>query len=53
MGNDLADMHLISKFDKGFRFLVSVIDIYGKHPLVASIKDRKDNKYYCFLENLR
>ena len=26
-GADLADMQLISKFNKGFRFLLSVIDI--------------------------
>ena len=29
-GVDLANMQLISKFDKGFRFLLSVIDIYSK-----------------------
>ena len=27
---DLADMQLISKFNKGFRFLLCVIDIYSK-----------------------
>ena len=26
---DLADMQLISKFNKGFRFLLCVIDIYS------------------------
>ena len=30
-GADLADMQLISKFDKVFRFLLCVIDIYGKY----------------------
>ena len=29
-GVDLANMQLISKFDKGFPFLLSVIDIYSK-----------------------
>ena len=29
-GADLADMHLISKFNKGFRFLC-VIDIFSKY----------------------
>ena len=29
-GADLADMQLISKFNKGFRFLLCVIDIYSK-----------------------
>ena len=28
---DLADMLLISKFDKRFRFLLCVIDIYSKY----------------------
>ena len=28
---DLADMQLISKFSKGFRFLLCVIDIYSKY----------------------
>ena len=27
---DLADMQLISKFNKGFRFLLCVIDIFSK-----------------------
>ena len=30
-GVDLADMQLISKFNKGFRFLLCVIGIYSKY----------------------
>ena len=30
-GADLADMQLISKFNKGFRFLLCVTDIYGNY----------------------
>ena len=30
-GGDLADMQLISKFNKGFRFLLCVIDIISKY----------------------
>ena len=30
-GTDLADMQLISKFNKGFRFLLCVTDIYSKY----------------------
>ena len=30
-GADLADMQLISKFNKGFRFLLCVNDIYSKY----------------------
>ena len=39
--SDLADMQLISKFDKGFRFLLSVIDIYSKYVWVFPLKDKK------------
>ena len=38
---DLADMELISKFNKGFRFLLCVIDIYRKYPWVVPLKDKK------------
>ena len=30
-GADLADMQLISKFNKGFRFLFCVFDIFSKY----------------------
>ena len=30
-GADLADMQLISKFNKGIRFLLCVIDIFSKY----------------------
>ena len=33
-GADLADMQLISKFNKGLRFLLCVIDIYSKYEFV-------------------
>ena len=39
---DLADMQLISKINKGFRFLVCVIDIYSKYAWVVPLKDKKD-----------
>ena len=38
---DLADMQLISKFNKGFRFLLCVIDIYRKYAWVVPLKDKK------------
>ena len=41
-GADLADMQLISKFNKGFRFLLCVIDIFSKYAWVVSLKDKKD-----------
>ena len=39
-GADLADMQLISKFDKGFRFFLSVINIYSKYAYVIPLKDK-------------
>ena len=40
-GADLADMQLISKFNKGFRFFLCVIDIYSKYAWVIPLKDKK------------
>ena len=37
---DLADMQLISKFNKGFRFLLCVIDIFSKYAWVVLLKDK-------------
>ena len=38
---DLADMQLLSKFNKGFRFLLCVIDVFSKYAWVILIKDKK------------
>ena len=38
---DLADMQLISKFDKGFRFFLCAIDIFSKYTCVVSLKVKK------------
>ena len=43
MGADLAYMQLISKFNKGFRFLFCVIDIYIKYVWAIPLKDKKGN----------
>ena len=40
-GADLADMHLIRRFNKRFRFLLWVIDIFSKYAWVAPLKDKK------------
>ena len=40
-GADLSDMQVISKFNRGFRFLLSVMDIYTKYVWVVSLKDEK------------
>ena len=40
-GADIADMKLFSKFNKGFRFLLYVINIYNKYAWVIPLKDKK------------
>ena len=40
-GADSAVMQLISKFDKGFRFLLYVIDIPSKYASVIPLKYKK------------
>ena len=41
LGADLADMQLISKFNKGFRFLLCVTDIFSRYACVVRLKDKK------------
>ena len=41
-GADLADMQLISKFNKGIRLLLCVFDIFTKYVWVIPLKDKKD-----------
>ena len=41
-GVDLADMQLLSKFNKGFRFLLCAIDIFSKYAWVIPLEDKKD-----------
>ena len=38
---DLADMQLISTFNKAFRFLLCIIDIFSKYAWVIPSKDKK------------
>ena len=38
---DLADMQLISKYKKGIRFLLCVIDIHSKYAWVVPLMDKK------------
>ena len=38
---DLDNMQLISKFNKGFRFVLCVINIFSKYAWVVPLKDKK------------
>ena len=40
-GVDLADMQLISKYNKGIRYLLCVIDLFSKYAFVVPLKDKK------------
>ena len=38
---DLADMQLLSRYNKGIRFVLCVIDIFSKYPWVVPLKNKK------------
>ena len=40
-GADLADMQLLSRYNKGIRFLLCVIDIFSKYAWVVPLKAKK------------
>ena len=40
-GADLADIQLLSRYNKGIRFLLCVIDIFSKYAWVVPLKDKK------------
>ena len=42
---DLADLQLISTFNKGIRFLLWVIDMFSKYTLVIPLKCKKDTAF--------
>ena len=41
-GVDLADMQLISKYNKGIRYLLYAIDLFSKYAFVVPLKDKKE-----------
>ena len=41
MGVDLADMQSLSKYNKGFKYLLCAIDLFSKYAWVFRIKDKK------------
>ena len=40
-GADLADMQLISKYNKGIRYLLCAIDLFSKYAFAVPLKDKK------------
>ena len=41
MGADLAGIQLLSRYNKGIRFLLCIIDIFNKYNWVVPLKDKK------------
>ena len=54
-GVGLADMQLISKYNKGIRYLLCAIDLFSKYAFVVPLKDRKGttsaNAFQSILDN--
>ena len=54
-GVDLADMQLISKYNKGIRYLLCVIDLFSKYAFVVPLRDKKGttivNAFQSILNN--
>ena len=50
---DLADMQLISKFNKGICFLLFVIDIFCKYAWVTPLKDKRVLQIPMLSKNLK
>ena len=45
-GVDLADMKLLSKCNRGIKYLLCIIDIFSKYAFVVPLKDKKKDYYY-------
>ena len=40
-GDDLADMQSLSKYNKGIKYSLCVIDLFSKYAWIIPIKDKK------------
>ena len=49
---DVADMQLISKYNKGVRFLLCVIDIFSKYAWVVPLKDKKGTSIVATFQSI-
>ena len=54
---DLVDMQLISKYNKGIRYVLCAIDLFSKYAFVVTLKDEKgvsiNNAFQSILNNLK
>ena len=41
LGVDLADLQLISKYNKVIRYLLYAIDLFSKHAFIVPLKNKK------------
>ena len=52
---DLADMQLISKYNKGIRYILCAIDLFTKYGFFVPLKDKKGtaivNAFQSILDN--
>ena len=51
-GTDLADMQLLSRYNKGIRFLLCVIDIFSKYAWVVPLKDKKGVSFVTAFQSI-
>ena len=40
-GTDLADMQLLSKCNKGIKYLLCIVDLFSKYAFFIPLKDKK------------
>ena len=51
-GADLADIQLLSRYNKGIRFLLCIIDIFSKYTWVVPLKDKKGISIVTAFQNI-
>ena len=52
MGVDLADMQLISKYNKGIRYLLCGIHLVSNYARIAPLKDKKGTTIFNTFQNI-
>ena len=54
-GADLADTQLISKYNKGIRYLLCAFDLFSKYAFIVPLKEKKGtiviNAFQIILDN--